>query len=96
MGQSSEDCFTVFFVSFVLLCLFCIFLICLFFYMTKFLSGGFLLVQKWQWATSSFCLFLYILVSISFLQNTQRAPDTRWGSIDGHRGVLQIFCVFFF
>ena len=67
-----------------------------FFYMTKFLSRGFLLVQKWQWATSSFCFFLYILVSIVFLQNTQRAPDTRWGSIDGHRGVLETFCVFFF
>ena len=23
--------------------------------------------------------------------NTQRAPDTRWGSIVGHRGVLEIF-----
>ena len=29
--------------------------------------------------------------------NTQRAPDTRWGSIVGHRGVLEIFvCLVFF
>ena len=32
------------------------------FYMTKFLSRGFLLVQKWQWATSSFCVFLHFAV----------------------------------
>ena len=67
------------------------------FYMTKFLSREFL---SWcrngngQQVVSGF--FLYILVSIFFLKNTQRAPDTRWGSIDGHRGVLENFCVFVF
>ena len=45
-------------------------------------------MQKWQWATSSFFFFLYILVSLFVLQNTQGAPDTRWGSINGHRCVL--------
>ena len=52
-------------------------------------------MQKWQWATSSFFL-LHSGVHLFLLQNTQRAPDTRWGSIDGHWGVLEIFCVFFF